>query len=241
MRFWNGLLLIAILLIPGLPARASTWFPIDAGRFWVYSSQGQGPASVTIEEQEEFGGSLTHPFRWNHGDREYLYENGAGQVYLHGVRFSNGYYVVFDPPVLRMEPDLTLNQEWSTTTVVTQYTDTGAKLTGSIERFTYRVIAMGPIEVGAGEFDAAEVLVSVERGNSPAGARAAVAELPLTLAAPASRRATSVIDSYAAGVGWIRRTDENRISVIFELQDYGSTGVPVATTSWGELKARFER
>ena len=49
MRLLECSLLILTLLTLSLPAQASDWYPIETGRFWVYSVPGQGSGTVTVE------------------------------------------------------------------------------------------------------------------------------------------------------------------------------------------------
>jgi hypothetical protein len=205
MRLRDCSLLILILLTVSLPAQASRWYPIEEGRRWIYSSSTGGAHSAIIQAPESFAGSLVQPLQWDSGSREYVSLDGSDRVLLHGVTFPDGSYVVYDPPILRMDSELTLDHEWETVYDAIQYTAGGVEVRRDQARSTFRVIAVGPVTVAAGTFPAAEVLRTEETGFLPD---------------------YSFRDTYADEIGWILRTDEYGSSVLFELEAFGEGGVP---------------
>ena len=212
--------LILILLTVSLPAQASPWYPIDTGRFWVYSSPGGGASSATVDAPELFAGSIVQPLHWDSGTRECFSQDGAGRVFHHGLTGApDGSYVVNDPPFLRMDSELTPGHEWEAVYEVIHYTADDVEVMRQQGRMTYSVVGVGPVEVPAGIFHAAEVLVTRE-----------LETLPLY----------TFREWYAVGVGWIRRTEENGTSVLFELESYGPVSVPTETTTWGRIKAQYK-
>jgi len=220
MRFRACSLLILTLLTVSLPAQASEWYPIDTGRFWVYSSPDGGSYSATVETPELFAGSLVQPLRWDSGTRECLSQDEAGRVFHHGLTGApDGSYEVFDPPFLRMESELTLGHEWEAIFDDVHYSADGVEVRRQQARITYRVINVGPVDVPAGTFQAAEVLITPEWETLPFYA---------------------FRDWYAEGVGWIRRTDESGTSDLFELEAYGPVDVPTEATTWGAIKSLYK-
>ena len=211
-------LLILTLLTLSLPAQASRWYPIETGHRWVYSSTTGEPVSSIIQAPESFAGSLFQPLAWDSGTREYLSQDESGRVLFHGISFPDGSYIVFDPPILRMDSGLTLGHEWETVYDAIQYTVDGVEIRREQARSTRRVIGVGNVTVAAGTFPAAEVLRTEETGFLP----------------PSSFR-----DTYAEEIGWVLRTDENGSSVLFELTAYGANGVPTGLSSWSALKSQF--
>jgi hypothetical protein len=219
MRLRECSLLILVVLAMSLPAQASEWYPIDTGRFWVYSDAGGGLLSAAIEAPELFVGSIVQPLQWDNGPRECLSQDEDGRVFHHGLTGApDGSYVVHDPPFLRMESDLTPGQEWETIYEVVHYSADGVEVMRQQARISYRVIGVGPVDVPAGTFQAAEVLITRELE---------------TLSLYTFR------DWYAEGVGWIRRTEEDGTSVLFELEAYGPGAVPTRNTTWGEVKSLY--
>ena len=222
MRLRECSLLILPLLTVSLPAKASQWYPIDTGRYWVYSGPGGGSYSATVEDPEPFAGSIVQPLLWNSGVREYLSQDGAGRVFLHGVTYPDGSYVVFDPPILRMDSELTPGHQWEAIYEAIHYSAGGVEVGREQGGETFSVIDVGPVDVPAGTFLAAEVLHTIDLGSQPS---------------------YTFRDMYAEGVGWIRRTDENGTSVLFELESYGPGSGPLAVhpTTWGRVKALYRQ
>ncbi len=218
MRLREYSLLILTVLALSLPAQASQWYPIDTGRLWVYSDADGGSQSAAVEAPESFAGSLVQPLQWDSGSRVYLSLDESDRVLLHGVTFPDGSYVVFSPPILRMDSELTMGHEWKTLTRAIQYTANGVEVRRDQARSAFRVIAIGPVTVAAGTFQAAEVLRTEETDYLPV---------------------YSFRDTYAEEIGWIFRTDESGSSVLFELEDYGEGGVRTEVSSWGAVKSLF--
>ena len=218
MRLPDNSLMILTVLALSLPAQASQWYPIDTGRIWIYNDAGGGSQSAAVEAPVSFAGSLVQPLHWDSGAREYLSLDESGRVLLHGVTSPDDSYVVFAPPILRMDIELTMGHEWETLTRAIQYTDSGVEIRRDQVRSVFRVIAVGPVTVAAGTFQAAEILRTKETDYLPD---------------------YSFRDTYAENVGWILRTDENGSSVIFELEDYGEGGVRTEVSSWGAVKSLF--
>jgi hypothetical protein len=219
MRLRECSLLILALLTLSLPAQASEWYPIDTGRFWVYSSPGGGWYIATVQAPQLFAGSLVQPLQWEPGNRENLSQDGAGRVFHHGLSGApDRSYVVFDPPFLWMDSELTVGHEWETTFDVIEYNADSVEVWRGWQRVTCRVIGFGPVEVPAGTFQAAEVLVTRDASSLPS---------------------YTFRNMYAEGVGYIRRTDESG-NVLFELESYGPLAVPTETTTWGAIKSLYK-
>jgi len=233
MRIRASLLILTLLAI-GLPAYASDWYPIDTGRFWVYTSPGGTSYSATIDASELFVGAIVQPLHWDSGVRELLSEDGAGHVYLHGQDGADGSYVVYDPPVLRMDSDLTPGLGWEATAEVIGYSVSGVELFRGQLHMTFDVIAIGSVDVPAGTFVAAEVLQTIETTISPAGTSAPYCA---ALGSSAPLGVYTFHEVYGDGVGWIRRTDDT--GLVFELMSYGPTPLPTRETTWGGVKALF--
>jgi hypothetical protein len=216
MRFRYCSLLILTLLSVSLPAQASRWYPIETGRRWVYS--GTFGSSAIVQAPESFAGSLVQPLQWDSGAREYLSQDESGRIFQHGVTHPDGHYFVFDPPMLRMDSELTLGHEWETVFDAILYTVGGVQVRRDQARSAFRVIAVGPITVPAGTFPAVEVLRTEDPGSVPS---------------------TTFRESYSEDVGLILRTNENGSSVLLRLIGYGTDGVPTEVSSWGALKLQF--
>ena len=225
MRIQERLFLLLALLILSVPAHASPWYPIDTGRLWIYNAASGGTVNSIVGATETFAGALVQPLEWNSGNREYFSEDGSGRVFQHGVSHPNGDYVVFDPPFLRMDSELTPGHEWESVVEVVYYDGDHVEVQRLESHLSYQVVGSGLVEVEAGVFEAVEVLVTEQREPVP----------PLT-----KRVVTSFREHYAEGVGWILRTDETGNSMIFELEAYGEAGVSNDTSSWGALKAQYE-
>jgi hypothetical protein len=218
MRLRECSLLILALSTASLQAQASDWYPIDTGRFWVYASPGGGSQSATVEAEESFAGSLVQPLRWDSGTGELLSQDGAGRVFMHGLNGApDGSYVVFDPPWLRMDSDLTPGLMWEASYEVIEYDADGTETWRGQGRMTFHVVGAGSVDVPAGTFQATEVLITREQDT-----------LPLY----------TFHDWYAEGVGWIHRTDES--GVVYELQSYGGGPVPTEAASWGAVKSLYK-
>jgi hypothetical protein len=117
-----------------------------------------------------------------------------------------------------MDSDLTPGHEWGADFDITQYNADGVVLWSGWGRMTFHVVGVGPVDVPAGTFIAAEVLITREGST-----------LPLH----------TFRDWYAEGVGWIRRTREDGTSVLYELESYGPVDVPTEATTWGAIKSLF--
>jgi len=220
MRFRACSLLIFTLLTVTLPAQASEWYPIDTGRFWVYSSPNGGLYSATVEAPELFAGSLVQPLNWDPGTRESLSQDEAGRVFHHGQTGApDGSYVVFDPPFLFMDSELAAGLEWGATYEVIHYSADDVEVMRQQARMTFRVIGVGPVDVPAGAFQAAEVLITRELETLPV---------------------YTFRNWYAEGVGYIRRTEEDGTTVLFELESYGPGAVPTEATTWGAIKSLYK-
>ncbi|RKZ15922.1 hypothetical protein DRQ53_07720 [bacterium] len=218
MRIRDCYLLILILLTLNVPAQASPWYPIESGRIWTYSSTAGGPTTAVMQDPESFDGSLLQPLLWTSGTREYFSLDEFDRVLFHGAAFSDGSFIVFDPPIVRMDPELMLGHEWETQTVSILYDHSGIEVRRVQARSSYRVIAVGSVTVSAGTFPAAEILRTEETGFLPG---------------------SSFRDTYAEDIGWILRTDENASSVLFELTGYGAHGVRTEISSWSAVKSRY--
>lgn len=222
MRLRECSLMIFALLTVVLPAQASEWYPIDIGRYWVYSNPAGESFSATVEAPDSFAGSLVQPLLWDSGTREMLSQDEAGRVFHHGFTGApDGSYVVHDPPFLLMDSELTLGHEWETILDVIEYNADSVetwRIVGA--RQTFRVIGFGPVDVPAGTFQAAEVLLTRDTGTTPY---------------------QQVRNWYADRIGLIRGTDANGTTVRFELEDYGPRGVPTKATTWGAVKSLYEK
>jgi hypothetical protein len=210
---------------------------------WVYSTPGGGSQSATIEAPEPFAGLIVQPLRWDAGVREYLSQDAAGRILQHGVTYPDGGYVVFAPSILLMDSELTLGHEWEAITDVIEYSADGVEVFRLRERSTFRVIDIGSVDVPAGTFHAAEVLRTVER--TPLARAAFPSGASLRSSAPhgalfGQSSFYAFRDTYAEGIGWIRRSDENGTSVLVELEACGVDGVPTEALSWGEMKWQFK-
>lgn len=219
MRFPACSLVAIVLSTASLPAHASGWYPIDSGRFWVYSSPDGASYSATVEATESFAGSLVQPLQWDPGNRELFSQDGAGRVLQHGLTGApDGSYVVFAPPFVRMESQLTPGQQWEANHDVILYSADGVEMQRGWGRMTFSVVGVETVAVPAGTFQAAHVLITRENYNL----------------APYTFR-----EWYADGVGLIRRTEEDGTTVLFELESYGPAAVPTGATTWGAIKAQF--
>ena len=243
MRLREGCLLFLVLLTVSIPARASRWYPIDTGWSWVYSSAGGGLQTAIVEAPVPFAGSLVHPLRWEPGSREYVSEDEFGRVFFYGVTSPDGSYVIFTPPVLRMDSELVPGREWEAITTAIYYAADGVEVRRERRSSTFRVIDIGPVEVGAGIFNGAEILHTEEVDPLASAGLSSGASLlfPAPQGTSLERRFRySFRDTYGEGIGWIRRTDESGISVQFELDSYKRPGVPSAESSWGALKSQYK-
>jgi hypothetical protein len=167
-----------------------------------------------------FGGSLVQPLQWNPGRRELFSQDGAGRVFHNGLAGApDGSYVVFDPPFLWMDSELTPGHEWETTFDVIEYNADGVEVWRGWQRLACRVIGFGPVEVPAGTFQAAEVLITREASSLPT---------------------YTFRNMYAEGVGYIRRTDASG-NVLFELESYGGAPTPTEAVTWGAIKALYRK
>jgi len=221
MRLQNCSLLVLALLTVSFPAQASDWYPIDTGRSWVYSGADGRSHFATVGAPESFAGSLVQPLQWFPGSRENLSQDGAGRVFHHGVSgYPAGGYVVFDPPVLRMESELTLGQEWEVTYEAVYYDAGDVEVSRDQWRETFHVINVGPVDVPAGTFQAAEVRRTTERNGLPW---------------------YTFRESYAPGVGYVRRTEDDGTTVIFKLEAYWGGELRTEATTWGAVKALYRK
>ena len=218
MRFRECSLLILSLLTVSFPAKASQWYPIDTGRYWVYSGPGGGSYSAVVGAPESFAGSIVQPLQWSGGVRDNLSQDGAGRVFHHGMTYPDGSYVVFDPPMLFMDSDLTPGHQWEAIHEVIHYSAGGVEVGREQGRETSLVINVGPVDVPAGTFLAVEVLRTREWSSLPI---------------------YTFRDMYAEGVGWVRRTEEDGTSVIFALESYGGGPLRTEASTWGAVKSLY--
>lgn len=226
-----------------LSAQASRWYPIDTGRIWIYSAQFGGSNSATVGDPELFTGLLLQPLRWDGDVCEYLSKDGTGRVFLYGVSYPDGGYVVFSPPILRMDSELTLGHEWESITDIIEYNADGTEIWRGRGHSTFSVIALGPADVAAGTFQAAEVLRTEEINPLARTRRSSGASFlsPALQGASLGLRVFNTFrDTYAEGIGCILRTDENGASVLFELEACGVNGVPTESATWGKIKALYK-
>jgi len=138
-------LLVFVLLTVGVPAHASDWYPIDTGRSWSYSGTGGSTSSATIDAPAVFAGALAQPLHWNANVLEWMSQDGSGRVYEHGLTYPDGSYVVFDPPMLRMDSDLTPGHQWETTFDRITYNVVGAEVGRVTAHFVYEVKGVGAV------------------------------------------------------------------------------------------------
>jgi hypothetical protein len=217
LRFRACSLLILALLTVSLPTQASEWYPLDTGRHWEYSGPGGQPSSATIGNPTIFAGAVVKPMVWSTGNRENLSQDGAGRVFSHGVIYPDGSYTVFDPPLLFMDSNLTPGHHWQLTYEVIFYTSSGVERDRHQSQFTCQVLGVVSVVVPAGTFLATEVLITTKSASNPE---------------------YSFHNSYAEGVGWIRRTNYNGTALLFELESYGPL-MPTKAATWGGVKALY--
>ena len=222
---------ILTALTLSLLVQASPWYPLGTGRTWVYLDVHRAILiAATTQPPETFAGATVIPLQWAPGPREFLSQDENGRVFEHGVAYPDGGYLVFDPPMLRMENTLMLGQQWETLTTAILHAPDGAEIQRGFARSAFEVIAIGPVTVAGETFDAAEVLRTEESNLQPGAAHAPESTK--------SRFSTTFRDSYAEGVGYILRTDANGVSPSFILHSYQG-GVPTELASWGEVKSLF--
>jgi hypothetical protein len=115
-----------------------------------------------------FAGSFVQPIQWYPGNREHVSQDGAGRVFHHGVSgYVDGSYLVFDPPALHMDSELTPGHEWEATYDAIRYSADGVEIGRESGRETFRVIGFGPVTVPAGTFQAVEILHTTDFGPLP--------------------------------------------------------------------------
>ena len=208
-------LLVFVLLTVGVPAHASDWYPIDTGRSWSYSGTGGSTSSATIDAPAVFAGALAQPLHWNANVLEWMSQDGSGRVYEHGLTYPDGSYVVFDPPMLRMDSDLTPGHQWETTFDRITYNVVGAEVGRVTAHFVYEVKGVGAVNVPAAAFQGVDVQITRSQTGVP----------------------DYVFDEwYVEGVGFVLRTDTT--GIVFQLTAYG----PLLATqgvSWGAVKAMY--
>lgn len=228
-------LLIIALLSVSLPVQASPWYPIETGHLWSYSQTGGEPVSAIVDPPETFAGVFAQPVHWNNGVIEYLTQDTAGRVFLHGMIHPDGSFLFFEPPILRMDPDLTVGHEWEATYEVIHYNADDVEVARQQGRSTFHVLDIRPVTVPAGTFLAAEVL-RTEQTDPPTDSGVSSGSSPVS---PDQVGFTAFRDMYAEGIGWIRRTNEDGTWVFYRLQTFGVDGVPAQASSWGAVKSKF--
>ena len=218
MRTRDIALLALILSTASIQARASEWYPVATGRHWLYSDPYGGTVTATVQAPEMFEGTLVQPLLWETGGREHLTVDGSGRVLFHGVSNPDGSYFVFYPPTIRMDADLTPGHTWESVTEAVLYTPEGVEYRRAEAVSTFEVLSVGPVTVPAGTFQAVEIRHTETSFLFPP---------------------VDVRDTFAEGIGWIRRTDASGFAVYFQLLGYGLDGVRNQDSSWGGVKALF--
>ncbi len=226
MRIQERLSLLLVLVALAVPAQASNWYPIESGLAWVYSDTEGELHTGIIGAPISFHGATVQPLEWNSGSIEYFSDGGSGRVLQHGVTYPDGNSIEFDPPILRMDSELTLGHAWESNTTAIYYGPDGVETARGWSRSAFEVLDVRSMEVAAGTFLVAEVYRTEAREDT---------EVP-------SKREIlyNFREYYADGVGWVLRTDHSGTRKLFELEAYGPGGVSNDTSSWGALKAIYE-
>lgn len=81
------------------------------------------------------------------------------------------------------------------------------------------MLGVQSVTVPAGTFTATEILHSAEKDGQPY---------------------TTFHDFFADGVGWIKRTNADGSTILFELDSYGPSSVATEAASWGRVKTIFQ-
>lgn len=223
-----GLLMV---LRPAL-AEAGSYFPLQVGNQWIYSSVGGLYETLTITGTAVIRGRETFVLRYgpslhNEGLENYWSTSPDGDVLLHGFnRTVEGFSAQYEPPIALLDAPPALDKTWSQLFAVNSPPDTAL---GTPFPIAFRIFEAGTLAVPAGSFYAYGV------GQVAAGAMsiASVGTVSLTGVRISAGSAT---DWWSEGIGLVRySTDDD-----YRLESF--TGpTPTDAITWGGVKALYRR
>lgn len=170
----RSLLLVAALVMAALPTPApagvpADYFPLVSGNRWDYGRLLGETATVEVLGAFDVLGQPTTRVRWTETGQ--TYENfwsldAQGRVYIHGARNLTFLYgVAYTPPILFLNPPMSLGQSWVTTGVVV--TDFDGNNPSAPADFGFGVGFAGPLSVPAGIYQVVGIGQLVPTGTKP--------------------------------------------------------------------------
>jgi len=227
MKLLSLLLIGAGLLTPkSTLAQNHQYFPLVLDSVWEYSIT-EGTSTVGITGTATINGLETYVrlsiLTGPHAQTviNYWSLNEEGDVFLHGASNADGFSVTYDPPILWLDPPLSVGQSWIVETMADN----------QFLSFTTGIIWEGEVTVPAGLFHTygrailgGQVLLFADRYGSH--------DL-LGFRVDPQRQRDDVSEWYNNGTGMIKDQYANH-----QLVDY-MIPVGVEVSSWSELKALY--
>ena len=211
-------------------ASAESYFPLQLGNTWHYSSEKDGAEVQSISRTDVVHGRdvFVNSFvasKLNLGLDQYWFEGPDGDLFLVGFyRKLDGFGRLYDPPLLWLDAPLALGREWTSSSDVISLPD--MTVLGTIQ-IGQRVYEAGPITVPAGTFEAFGVGQLIPRTDP----METLASTRLDGTRPTA--GTNASEWYAVGVGEIQYGFG-----AFQLTAYEVPTEALAST-WGRVKRAY--
>lgn len=228
-----------LALLPAGSAHAQNYHPLDEGLHWEYSSTADGVMQMTMMGDRTVFGTQTR-IRLQEEETQ-TYENywtsdASGNLFLHGAYNSDGFGLLYDPPIQMISAPLFLDKTWTNEEIHIFDLDGNPWGSGPID-YPLRVYTEGIVTVPAGDFYSYGVGFDVGpgarftmEGNSydVFGRRVDDTET----------REDNATDWYTEDVGETISSNYLDESLGFRLVSYDAP-VPVRPMSWGVIRSLF--
>lgn len=224
---------VAALLQVALPATAEDYLPLTIGNYWVYDGscfaeheRATITGTIQLWGTDVFVNRISESTH-NEGLENY-FTTSEEDVNLWGFRWSDGYGMVYYPPLLVVDGPLFLGKQWTST--ITIYSTPDSTILGQ-ETWLFQVDTDEMLALPAGSFHAFGIAAGVPspRAHPSLGGLGPGGEV----LSPAHPRTPS--RWWSEGIGIVQYSTSD----MYQLSAYGNEPTATQMTSWGRVKALY--
>lgn len=229
------------LAAPG-SARADDYLPLELGNYWIYDGAVLGEHEETrVAEVVRIWGNDVYAILYensthNEGLVNYWTSTPEGDVDLWGCRWSDGYGLLYRPPLKKVDAPLFLGKHWSMEIDVYYIRPDSPDTTFAWhEVWGFEVSFEGDLVLPGGIFHVFGIEPAAPNPvRPPMYADRSPEGLVLTSRRNEGRRPT---DWWSDGLGEVQYDTSD----LYQLAAHGQLPSPVQPTSWGRVKALYRR